>query len=121
MLVALTNAPVHETPNAVMRTLAAPSLGSTELAVWEVTMRAGQCGPEHEADREQVWTVLEGELDVDLGGSHHALTEGTTLRIPPGVARRVSAPAGARALVASAAGCSVRPRGGSRRPLPWAS
>ena len=48
---------ITETPNAVMRTLAAPSTGAAELAVWTVEMRAGQAGPPHTADREQVWTA----------------------------------------------------------------
>jgi quercetin dioxygenase-like cupin family protein len=113
-------ATVHETPNAVMRTLAAPSRGATELAVWEVSMRAGQRGPEHVASREQVWTVLEGELKVHVGEEHHAACEGGTLRIPPEVPRQVAAETNARALVASRAGCSVTTSEGGERPLPWA-
>ena len=56
---------IFETPNAVMRTLAAPSLGSSDLAVWTVEMRAGQAGPLHRAEHEQVWVVLEGRLAVN--------------------------------------------------------
>jgi quercetin dioxygenase-like cupin family protein len=121
MLIEPTRAPVHETPNAVMRTLAAPSLGSTELSVWEVSMKAGQRGPEHEADREQIWTVLEGAFDVQVAGVPHSLQEGSALRIAPKVVRQITATTRARALVASVAGCSVTPVGEAERPLPWAS
>ena len=48
-----------------MRTLAAPSLGSADLAVWTVEMRAGRTGPLHRAEHEQVWVVLEGRLAVN--------------------------------------------------------
>ena len=91
MLVDLRSAPRHETPNAVMRTLAAPSLGSTDLAVWHVSMDAGQQGPDHSVNREQVWVVLEGHLDVQVAGESRCLKEGAALRIPPDVARQVTA------------------------------
>jgi quercetin dioxygenase-like cupin family protein len=120
MLIEPDQAPVHETPNAVMQTLAAPSLGSTELSVWRVSMEAGQRGPEHQANREQIWTVLSGRLEVEVAGVPHCLREGAALRIAPAVSRRVSAPTRARALVATVAGCSVTPEGGTERPLPWA-
>jgi quercetin dioxygenase-like cupin family protein len=121
MLIDLRSAPRHETPNAVMRTLASPSLGSTELAVWHVSMEAGQQGPEHKVDREQVWIVLDGHLDVEMAGESSCLKEGAALRIPPEVTRQVSARSRTHALVASAAGSLVTPSGGEERPLPWAS
>jgi quercetin dioxygenase-like cupin family protein len=119
MLVTAAAAPRHETPNAVMRTLAAPSLGAAELAVWEVVMRAGAAGPEHVADREQVWTVLEGELQVSAGDDVVARA-GDTVRLAAGAPRRIAAPVDVRALVASPAGVSVTTAEGGTRPLPWA-
>jgi quercetin dioxygenase-like cupin family protein len=121
MLVTAAAAPRHATPNAVMRTLAAPSLGSAELAVWEVVMGAGASGPEHAVDREQVWTVLEGELRVTAGGDEVVVTAGDTLGLEPGTPRRIVAAVDARALVASGAGVSVTTPEGGTRPLPWAA
>jgi quercetin dioxygenase-like cupin family protein len=66
----------HETPNAVMSTLASPSLGSAELSLWRVVMTAGQRGPEHTFDTEQVWTVVSGAAEVELDGKTHALAPG---------------------------------------------
>ena len=61
-----------ETPNAVMTTLASPTQGPTDqLSIWRVEMRAGQRGPRHVFDSEQVWHVLAGELDVTIGGQKH--------------------------------------------------
>ena len=121
MLTIAAHAPRHETPNAVMRTLAAPSLGTSELAVWEVAMRAGQRGPEHGVDREQVWTVLEGELRVHAGGEALVVRAGDTLRLPPDAPRQIAAITDARAIVASPAGPRVTTATGGSRPLPWAA
>ena len=49
-----------ETPNAVMTTLASPTVGGAGRSLWRVEMLPGAQGPEHSFDVEQVWTVLEG-------------------------------------------------------------
>src|ERR1700728_2890552 len=81
----------HETPNAVMSTLASPSLGSAELSLWRVAMAAGQRGPQHTFDVEQVWTVVSGAADVELDGETHAVAPGDTLIIPASATRRIAA------------------------------
>lgn len=120
MLVTAAAAPRHETPNAVMRTLAAPSLGATDLSVWEVAMRQGQRGPVHKVDREQVWTILDGELEIVVAGESCALVAGDTLRLPADATRQVTATTAVRAIVASPAGPTVTTATGPPRPLPWA-
>jgi mannose-6-phosphate isomerase-like protein (cupin superfamily) len=123
----------HETPNAVMRTLAAPSTGASELSVWEVAMRAGQAGPVHFADREQVWLVIDGELHFELGdepavGSAGSATDrqravvraGDAIAVAGGAERRVTAPTEARAIVSSPAAPHVSTPETDARPLPWA-
>lgn len=107
---------MHETPNAVMHTLAAPSTGASELAVWTVEMTAGQSGPVHSAEHEQVWVVLEGALSVS-GVEHGA---GETVVIAAGEERQIVAVEDARALVASRGGGTVTTADGTR-PLPWAA
>jgi quercetin dioxygenase-like cupin family protein len=105
-----------ETANAVMRTLAAPSLGSSDLAVWTVEMRAGQTGPLHRAEHEQVWVVLDGRLAVN--DTEYAA--GDAVVIAAGEERRVTAPEPVRALVSSRGGGTVSTAEGTR-PLPWAA
>lgn len=107
---------IFETPNAVMRTLASPSLGASDLAVWTVEMRAGQAGPLHRAEHEQVWVVLDGRLTVNATG----YAAGETVVIPAGEERRITAPEPVRALVASHGGGTVTTAEGTR-PLPWAT
>jgi quercetin dioxygenase-like cupin family protein len=121
----------HETPNAVMRTLAAPSTGAAELSVWEVRMRAGQRGPVHTVDREQVWLVLAGRLRAqvaaapsvaDAGDALVVANAGDTLLVAAGAERQIEAEADLTAIVSSPAGPVVTtPDSPDGRPLPWAT
>jgi len=120
-LVLSNSAAVHETPNAVMRTLAAPSVGAIELAVWEVAMSDGQAGPPHSVDHEQVWVVLQGALSVHLGEETLQVGPGDAAILPADDERRIVAVGDVRALVSSMAAPSVRTQVGGRRALPWAA
>jgi quercetin dioxygenase-like cupin family protein len=81
-----------ETPNATMTTLASPTLGpSAGLSLWRVEMEAGAVGPLHTFDREQLWTVLAGELTIEVDGSSADLAAGDTIVIPAAVERQVRA------------------------------
>jgi quercetin dioxygenase-like cupin family protein len=111
-----------ETPNATMITRASPTLGgSARLSVWEVRMAAGSAGPAHAFDSEQVWTVLDGRLQIALAGAPHLLDAGDTLVVPPGVARQVTATEAAHALVCGFgdAAVSVAGEDAPRGTPPW--
>jgi quercetin dioxygenase-like cupin family protein len=109
----------HESPNAVMSTLASPSLGAAALAMWRVEMTAGQQGPEHAFDVEQVWTVVGGGADVELDGQTLAVGTGDTLVMPAGAIRRVAAAdGGLEALVAAPAGARARLADGTDKGTP---
>ena len=114
-------ATVHTTPNAIMRTLAAPSVGAAELAVWEVAMSDGQAGPSHRVDHEQVWVVLQGALSVHLGEETLQVGLGDAAILPAGDERRIVAGGDILALVSSMAAPSVHTQDGGRRALPWAA
>jgi quercetin dioxygenase-like cupin family protein len=104
-----------------MSTLAAPSLGATTLALWRVEMTAGQQGPAHTFDVEQLWTVVGGGADVELDGQTFAIAPGDTLVLPAGAIRRVAAAdGGLDALVASPAGArALLTDGTDRGTPPW--
>jgi quercetin dioxygenase-like cupin family protein len=110
-VLAATEARRHETPNAVMSTLASPTLGGATLALWRVEMAPGARGPDHVFDVEQVWTVTAGGADVTIEGETQSVASGDTLVLPAGAVRQIvatgegfaalaAAPAGARALLA---------------------
>ncbi|MDX3456106.1 cupin domain-containing protein [Streptomyces sp. ME02-8801-2C] len=109
-----------ETPNAVMTTLASPTLGGAGLAVWRVDMRPGASGPLHAFDAEQVWTVLDGGATVEIEGGTHVLVPGDTVVMPADVARRVHADpeAGFAAIVAATPGAGASVPGGTEKTVP---
>ena len=89
-----------ETPNAVMNTLASPSQGAThELSMWTVQMRAGQRGPLHSFDSEQIWHVLDGQVEIVIDGQQLQLGVGDTAVLAAGLERQVTALSDTRILV----------------------
>jgi len=111
-----------ETPNATMTTLASPTLGpSTDLSLWRVEMEAGAVGPLHTFDREQLWTVLDGELTITVEGATTDLAAGDTIVIPAAVERQVHARTAARLIVCGAgdAVAAVPGEDAPRGTPPW--
>ena len=110
-----------ETPNAVMTTLASPTLGGARQALWRVEMRRGAAGPAHAFDAEQLWTVIAGTARFEVGPEIHDVEAGDTVVIPAGVTRQVVAgSAGLEALVTgSGAARAVLPDGTDRGVPAW--
>jgi quercetin dioxygenase-like cupin family protein len=109
-----------ETPNAVMTTLASPTLGGTaRLALWRVRMEPGQAGPVHSFDSEQVWTVVAGAARATVDGEPVALSTGDTLVLPGGVVRRIEADGAFEAVVAGCAGQQAHAEGREPATPPW--
>jgi quercetin dioxygenase-like cupin family protein len=111
-----------ETPNAELASLATPSLGSTELSAWRVTMQPGAQGPVHVIDREQVWMPLSGSLEFIVDGTSTVVGPGQAAILPVGEVRQVKVVDGpAEAMVCMAVGGAATVPGNSERhPLPWA-
>lgn len=119
-IIRTTEARRTETPNAVMTTLASPTLGGAGQALWRVEMRSGQAGPPHSFDVEQVWTVLAGGATIDVDGRALEATTGDTVVIPADVPRRVTAAAdaGLAAIVTAPAGARAALVDGTDRGVP---
>lgn len=82
---------ISETPNAVMTTLASPTLGGTrDLSLWRVHARAGVVGPVHAFDTEQIWTLMTGEASFAVAGETFALNAGDTLCVAAHVTRQMT-------------------------------
>ena len=89
-----------QTPNALMTTLASPSQGPTAgLSMWLVEMRAGQQGPAHVFDTEQIWHLIAGEAEVTVNSQTLVLGPGDTVVLPAGVQRQVHARAATQLVV----------------------
>ncbi|WP_336158117.1 cupin domain-containing protein [Amycolatopsis sp. VC5-11] len=97
-----------ETPNAVMTTLASPTQGGSQQAVWRVEMVPGAVGPVHAFDTEQVWTILGGAAEITVGGVVEAVKEGETVVLPADAERRVRADARSGMVAIACASGSTR-------------
>src|SRR5258708_2640820 len=62
--------------------LAAPSPGSQETSVCEVTVPAGEQGVTHSLDREEIFVVLVGRAVADVDGAAYELAAGDCLILP---------------------------------------
>jgi quercetin dioxygenase-like cupin family protein len=111
-----------ETPNAAMTTLASPSQGATtRLSLWLAEMKAGQQGPSHVFDTEQVWHLVDGAAEIAVDGARLALGPGDTVVLPAGAERQVTATADLRFVVCGQGDALVRVPGEaeSRGTPPW--
>ena len=111
-----------ETPNALMTTLASPSQGPTaELSMWLVEMRAGQQGPRHVFNTEQIWHLFQGEAEVTADTERLVLVPGDTVVLRAGTERQVSARTDVRLVVCGRSDAVARVSGEAapRGTPPW--
>ena len=81
-----------ETPNAVMTTLASPTVsGAVDTSLWLVEMKAGASGPIHAMDSDQHWHVLRGSLQCEIDGVNNDLQAGDTITITAETTRQFRA------------------------------
>src|SRR3954463_5011368 len=78
-------APTHELGGARFTSLATPSRGSTDTSVWLVEIDPGTAPTPHRLTREEVFVVLDGRADVQLGGESSVAAAGDAIVVPAGV------------------------------------
>jgi quercetin dioxygenase-like cupin family protein len=77
------SAPTHSLPHARVTSLATPSRGSKETAVWRVVVQPGVAGVPHQLTREEVFVVLAGRARVRIGGHVAEAAAGDAIVVPP--------------------------------------
>lgn len=65
-------------------TLATPSLGSPQLAIWTVSAPARSTSPEHRMSHDEVFVVQAGRLVASVAGERIELAPGDALTVPAG-------------------------------------
>ena len=72
----------HEIGAARFTSLATPSRGSTETAVWQVEIEAGAPATPHSLTREEVFVVLDGTASVRIGSVAGLAHKGDAIVVP---------------------------------------
>jgi quercetin dioxygenase-like cupin family protein len=112
----------HDIPGARFRTLACPSLGSSETSVWRVRLEPGTPGMPHRVTREEIFVVLHGSATAALDGVDQPLTAGSALVLPAGVELSLSTGEDAlEAIVCLPVGGQGIVRDGEPFTPPWAA
>ncbi|WP_197688103.1 MULTISPECIES: cupin domain-containing protein [unclassified Actinoplanes] len=75
----------HRLHGSVFRSYVSPGSGSAELCAWRLQIAGGTAGARHRVDREEVFLVLAGRLQVFLDGVVEEIGAGDVLRVPVGV------------------------------------
>lgn len=98
----------------VFRPLAAPSLGSTEIAMWTVDVPENAGGQPHQVDKEEVFHVLEGKVTIQ----GQEAGPGDTVVVAPHTDLALTG-GPARVLVATSVGITGVLHDGSTIVPPW--
>jgi mannose-6-phosphate isomerase-like protein (cupin superfamily) len=72
----------HDIGTARFTSLATPSLGSSETAVWQVEIEAGAPAAPHSLTREEVFVVLDGIAAVRIGTVNGVAGQGDAIVVP---------------------------------------
>ena len=78
--------PTHELEGTQFTSLATPSRGCSDIAVWQVEIAPGTSPtPPHRLTREEVFVVLEGTASVAFEDVAHSASAGDAIVVPTGV------------------------------------
>jgi mannose-6-phosphate isomerase-like protein (cupin superfamily) len=75
----------HTLGSTRFTSLATPSRGSLETAVWRVEIAPRTPATVHSLTREEVFVVLDGEAAVEIGGVAERATSGDAIVVPADV------------------------------------
>jgi quercetin dioxygenase-like cupin family protein len=78
-------APTHDIGAARFTSLATPSRGAIDTAVWRVEIDPGAPAAPHSLTREEVFVVLEGIASVAMDGGVTVAHAGDVVLVPTGV------------------------------------
>lgn len=81
----------HRLPHAEFRSLATPSRGSKETALWRVSLAPGPLPPPHFLTREEIFFVIDGAARLELGGEAGIAHKGDAIVVPADVPFTIAA------------------------------
>ncbi len=115
-------AATHDIGGARFTSLATPSRGSAETAVWQVEIDPGTPATPHSLTREEVFVVLAGTASVRLDGVAASAGPGDAIVVPAAVAFELANEGGTplRLLCCLPVGGQARLDDGTTFTPPWA-
>jgi len=78
----LSEAPEFAFGDAVFRSLAVPSRGSTEFAIWALELAPGMSGDAHSLDCEEVLVIHSGRVSATIGTQEIEAGPGDAVIVP---------------------------------------
>lgn len=78
------HAPTHVQGSVAATSLATPSRGATDTAVWRVSIEPGAAPVPHRLTREEVFVVLRGNASVTFDGAPEEAGPGDAIVVPAG-------------------------------------
>ena len=114
--------PTHDIGLARFTSLATPSRGAVDTAVWRVEIDPGAPAAPHSLTREEVFVVLEGVATVAIGEHATTARSGDAILVPAGVEFALSNAADEplRLLCCMPVGGQARLEDGTTFTPPWA-
>jgi mannose-6-phosphate isomerase-like protein (cupin superfamily) len=111
----------HRLHGSVFHSYVSPSAGSTELCAWRLEIAGGTAGLRHRVDREEVFVLLAGRVQVFLDGVVEEMAAGDVLRVPVGAEFGIDnlSDAPAEAWVTTSVGLKATLPDGSMISPPW--
>ncbi|MDQ3576043.1 MAG: cupin domain-containing protein [Actinomycetota bacterium] len=79
----LSGAPEFAFGDAVFRSLAVPSRGSTRFAIWALELAPGMSGDAHSLDCEEVLVIHSGQISARIGTQEIEAGPGDAVIVPP--------------------------------------
>ena len=112
----------HDLDGARFTSLATPSRGSRDTAVWQVEIEPGTPAVPHSLTREEVFVVLDGEAAVEIGGEAGTAGPRDAIVVPAEVEFRLSNAGSTplRLLCCLPVGGQARTEDGGTFTPPWA-
>ncbi|RII18867.1 Cupin domain protein [Streptomyces sp. YIM 130001] len=114
---------VHEIHGARFVSYANSTSGARELCAWRGEIPAGTRAPAHTVDREEIFHLLDGTLEMTLDGGTETVCAGDTVIVRAGTTLRVENHSTAPAVswVTTTLGLTALLEDGTRLSPPWAN
>ncbi|GLZ76923.1 cupin [Actinorhabdospora filicis] len=98
--------------------LAVPSRGTKELAVWITTLAPESVGVDHTVDREEIFIVQSGRVTAWLGGESFDLEPGDAFVITANTPTHIDNPTTEPAVLTAITTAGVKAQAGGKEVIP---